>query len=157
AATLFGVPTTAAFMLAAFAICLLRLIPADEAYRAIDLPVIVLLAAMIPVGREFNDAGGSDAIAHAFAATAGGMPLVAFLFALDLLTTLRTIFLNNGATAIVMAQVGFTAAERLASPVDAALIMVLIGCSCDFLTPIGHQNNMLVMRPGNYRFTDYAR
>lgn len=157
AATLFGVPTTAAFMLAAFAICLLRLIPADEAYRAIDLPVIVLLAAMIPVGREFNEAGGSDAIAHAFAATAGGMPLVAILFALGLLTTLLTIFLNNVATAIVMAQVGFTAAEALAIPVDAALIMVLIGCSCDFLTPIGHQNNMLVMRPGHYRFTDYAR
>ena len=40
---------------------------------------------------------------------------------------------------------------------DAALLAVLIGSSCDFLTPIGHQNNLIVMRPGNYRFRDYPK
>lgn len=157
AATLFGVPTTGAFFMAAVAICLLRLIPADEAYRAIDLPVIVLLAALIPVGREFNDAGGSDVIAQSFAAAMSGMPLAFTLFALGLATMILTVFLNNVATAIVMGQVGIAVATALDIPVDAALITVLIGCSCDFLTPIGHQNNLMVMRPGNYRFTDYAR
>lgn len=157
AATLFGVPTTGAFLMAAVAICLLRLIPADEAYRAIDLPVIVLLAAMIPVGREFNDAGGSDVIAQTFATALAGAPLALTLFALGLATMILTVFLNNVATAIVMGQVGIAVATALGIPVDAALITVLIGCSCDFLTPIGHQNNLMVMRPGNYRFTDYAR
>jgi len=32
---------------------------------------------------------------------------------------------------------------------------VALGCACDFLTPIGHQNNLLVMGPGGYKFTDY--
>jgi di/tricarboxylate transporter len=154
---LLGVPTTASFIAAALAVCLLRLIPADEAYRAIDLPVIVLLAAMIPVGREFNEAGGSDAIAGGLSAVLAGAPLFLSLLVLGGVTMLLTIFLNNVATSIVMAQVGIEFASALAIPPDAALIAVLIACSCDFLTPIGHQNNLLVMRPGNYRFMDYPR
>lgn len=157
AATLAGLPTTACFMIAALAICMMRLIPADEAYRAIDLPVIVLLAAMIPIGREFNNAGGSEAIAATLDWLLGGLPLFWTLMALGAITMLATIFLNNVATAIVMAQVGIEAALRLGIDPDAALLIVLIGCSCDFLSPVGHQNNMLVMRPGNYRFLDYPR
>lgn len=157
AASVAGVPITAAFIMAALAICMLRLIPADEAYRAIDLPVIVLLACLIPVGREFNEAGGSEAIAQALGTSLAGTPLFVCLLALAGLAALLTIFLNNVATAIVMAQVGIETATALSIPPDAALIAVLIGCSCDFLTPIGHQNNMLVMRPGNYRFLDYSK
>jgi di/tricarboxylate transporter len=154
---LFGVSTTAAFIGAALAICLLRLIPADEAYRAIDLPVIVLLAAMIPIGRAFDEAGGSTAIAGALGWALSGAPLFLMLAVLCGVTMLLSIFLNNVATALVMAQVGIKAADALAIHPDAALLAVLIGASCDFLTPIGHQNNLLVMRPGNYRFRDYPK
>ena len=157
AAATTSLPATACFLVAALAICLLRLIPADEAYRAVDLPVIVLIAALIPVGREFNAAGGSDLIAQSFGTLLSGLPLFPTLVALGLLTMAVTVFLNNVATAIVMSQVGIEVAELLGIPVDAALIMVLIACSCDFLTPIGHQNNLIVMRPGGYRFLDYAR
>lgn len=152
-----GVPTTAAFLLAALAICLLRLIPADEAYRAIDLPVLVLLAGLIPIGREFNEAGGSEAIAGVLGWVLADASLFWKLFALCGLAMVLTVFLNNVATAIVMAVVGVEAGLALGIPPDAALIAVLIGCSCDFLTPIGHQNNLIVMRPGGYRFTDYPR
>lgn len=152
-----GVPTTAAFLIAALAICLLRLIPADEAYRAIDLPVLVLLAGLIPLGREFNEAGGSEAIASALTWLLADASLFWKLFALCGLTMVLTVFLNNVATAIVMAVVGVEAGIGLGIPADAALIAVLIGCSCDFLTPIGHQNNLIVMRPGGYRFTDYPK
>jgi di/tricarboxylate transporter len=154
---LFGVETTAAFIAAALAIVMLRLIPADEAYRAIDIPVLVLLAGMIPVGRAFDQAGGSDAIASALAWLLSGAPLFVMLAVIVAATMLLTIFLNNIATALVMAQVGVAAADSLGISPDAALLAVLIGSSCDFLTPIGHQNNMVVMRPGNYRFRDYPK
>jgi di/tricarboxylate transporter len=157
ASSLFDIPTTASFLAGALAVCLLRLIPADEAYRSIDLPVIVLLAAMIPLGREFNNAGGSDAIASGLSMALNGAPLFLSLLVLGVVTLILTVFLNNVATSIVMAQVGIEFASALAVPPDAALIMVLICCSCDFLTPIGHQNNMLVMRPGGYRFMDYPK
>lgn len=152
-----GVPTTASFIAAALAICLLRLIPADEAYRAVDLPVIVLLAAMIPVGRAFEEAGGSDAIAAAMGWALNGAPLFVMLAVICGATMLLSIFLNNVATALIMAQVGVGAAEALGIDPDAALLAVLIGSSCDFLTPIGHQNNLLVLRPGGYRFMDYPK
>jgi di/tricarboxylate transporter len=156
-AGLFGLPPTATFIGAALAICLLRLLPADEAYRSVDLPVIVLLAAMIPIGRAFDEAGGSDAIAAAIGWAVGGTPLFVMLATIVALTMILTVFLNNVATALVMAQVGVGAAANLGIDPDAALLAVLIGSSCDFLTPIGHQNNLLVMRPGNYRFTDYPK
>jgi di/tricarboxylate transporter len=152
-----GVATTAAFIGAALAICLLRLLPADEAYRAIDIPVLVLLAGMIPVGRAFDEAGGSAGIAAALGWLLSGAPLFVMLAVLLATTMLLTVFLNNIATALVMAQVGVGAAATLGINPDAALLAVLIGSSCDFLTPIGHQNNMLVMRPGNYRFRDYPK
>lgn len=127
----FGVPTTASFIGAALAICLLRLLPADEAYRAIDLPVIVLLAAMIPVGRAFDEAGGSDAIAAVMSWLLAGMPLFVMLAAICGVTLLLSVFLNNVATALIMGQVGIEAAIGLGINPDAALLAVLIGCSCD--------------------------
>ncbi len=153
----FGVAVTASFIAAALAICLFRLIPADEAYRAIDIPVLILLAGMIPVGRAFDEAGGSGAIAAALSWLLSGAPLFVMLAVLVGVTMLLTIFLNNIATALVMAQVGVEAANALEISPDAALLAILIGSSCDFLTPIGHQNNLLVMRPGNYRFLDYPK
>ena len=152
-----GLPTTATFIGAALAICLLRLLPAEEAYRAVDLPVIVLIAAMIPVGRAFEQSGGSDRIADFMHWALTGTPLFVMLASICAVTMLLSIFLNNVATALIMAQVGAEAALRLDISPDAALLAVLIGSSCDFLTPIGHQNNMLVMRPGNYRFRDYPK
>jgi di/tricarboxylate transporter len=154
---LFGIDTAASFITAALIICLLRLLPADEAYRAIDLPVIVLIAGMIPVGRAFNEAGGSDAIATGLDWLLAGSPLFVTLAVICTVTMLLSIFLNNVATALIMAQVGIEAATRLGIHPDAALLAILIGASSDFLTPIGHQNNMLVMRPGNYSFRDYPK
>lgn len=152
-----GVSTTACFLAAALAICLLRLLPPDEAYRSIDIPVLILLAGMIPLGRAFDAAGGSDAIADAISWSLAGAPLFVMLAVIVAVTMILTVFLNNVATSLVMAQIGIEAAARLGVDPDAVLIAVLIGSSCDFLTPIGHHNNLLVMRPGNYLFRDYPK
>ena len=68
-----------------------------------------------------------------------------------------TPFLNNAATVLVMAPIASTFAGQLGYRADAFLMAVAVGAACDFLTPIGHQCNTLVMGPGGYRFTDYAR
>ena len=68
-----------------------------------------------------------------------------------------TPFLNNAATVLVMAPIAAAFATQLGYRQDAFLMAVAIGAACDFLTPIGHQCNTLVMGPGGYRFTDYAR
>ena len=68
-----------------------------------------------------------------------------------------TPFLNNAATVLVMAPIAATFASELGFRPEAFLMAVAIGAGCDFLTPIGHQCNTLVMGPGGYRFGDYAR
>ncbi|WP_428978615.1 SLC13 family permease [Chenggangzhangella methanolivorans] len=68
-----------------------------------------------------------------------------------------TPFLNNAATVLVMAPIAASFAASLNYKPDAFLMAVAIGAGCDFLTPIGHQCNTLVMGPGGYRYGDYAR
>jgi di/tricarboxylate transporter len=65
--------------------------------------------------------------------------------------------MNNAATAVVMAPVAIGIAGGLGLAADPFLMAVAIGASCAFLTPIGHQNNLLVMGPGGYQFGDYWR
>ncbi len=152
-----GISPAIAFLGAAGLLAAARMIPADEIYRSIDWSVVVLLAAMIPVGQSFETSGAADLAASAIGGALAGMPLFVVLAALCALTLLLSIFLNNIATAIIMGPLAIDAAHLLGVPADAVLLAVLVGASSDFLTPIGHQNNLLVMGPGGYRFTDYAR
>lgn len=152
-----GVSPALAFIVAAAALAAGRLIPTDEVYRSIDWTVIVLLAAMIPVGRSFETSGAAAIAAQMLGDVLAGMPLFVVIAAICSVTLLLSIFLNNVATAIIMGPLAIDAAHLLGVSPDAALLAVLIGASADFLTPIGHQNNLLVMGPGGYRFTDYAR
>ncbi|MBL0952818.1 MAG: anion permease, partial [Pseudomonas sp.] len=66
-------------------------------------------------------------------------------------------FMNNAATAAVMCPIALSAASQLGVSPDALLMAVAIGASCSFLTPIGHQNNTLILSPGGFRFGDYWR
>lgn len=152
-----GLSPAIAFLAAAMVLALGRLIPADDVYRSIDWSVIVLLAAMIPVGQSFESSGAAGIAASMLSDALTGAPLFVILAAICALTLLLSIFLNNVATAIIMGPLVLELAELLGISADAALLAVLIGASSDFLTPIGHQNNLLVMGPGGYRFTDYAR
>ena len=65
--------------------------------------------------------------------------------------------LNNTATTIVIAPIGIKLAENLNMNSDTFLMAIAIAASCAFLTPIGHQNNVLVMGPAGYKFGDYWR
>lgn len=155
--TLLGMSTTLSFVIAALAIAMLRLIPSDEIYRSIDWPVIVLLAGMIPVGRAFDDSGATTYVADALIWSLSSASVPVMLGAICGVSMLLSVFLNNVATALIMGAVGVQVAQALGIPADAALFAVLIGASSDFLTPVGHQNNLIVMRPGGYRFSDYPK
>jgi len=146
-----------AFVGAAAVLAGTRLIPTEDIYRSIDWSVLVLLGAMIPVGQSFEDSGAAALAAQWLGGVLAGQPLFLVLVALCSVTLLLSIFLNNVATAIIMGPMAIAVAQLLGVNPDAALLAVLIGASSDFLTPIGHQNNLLVMGPGGYRFTDYAR
>jgi di/tricarboxylate transporter len=147
-----ALPVSVAFFAAAVAMVLFRVVPLREAYAAIDGPILVMLAALIPVSDSLRRSGASDALASWLAYVGSQLP------AYGALTLILVVpFLNNAATVLVVAPIAVSFAESLAYRPDAFLMAVAIGAGCDFLTPIGHQCNTLVMGPGGYRFSDYAR
>ena len=70
---------------------------------------------------------------------------------------ITTDIINNAATAVIMAPISTGIALELGFAIEPFLMVVAVGASCAFLTPIGHQCNTVVMGPGNYKFTDYWR
>ena len=150
-------PVYVAFTAAIVALVLMQVVSVREVYSSIDWPVVILLGSMIPLGRALETTGGTDLIAGGIVTLAGGLgPL--FIMALLLVVTMTlSDVMNNAATAVVMAPIAATLAGQLGVNLDPFLMAVAIGASCAFLTPIGHQNNVLVMGPGGYKFGDYWR
>jgi di/tricarboxylate transporter len=146
-----------ALAIAAAGLVLLNIVPVREIYDSIDFSVIVLLGAMIPVGAALQDSGTTALFVKAATAPLAGFPPVVALGVLLVVTMTLSDVINNAATAVVMAPIGVQMAATLNANPDAFLMAVAIGASCAFLTPIGHQNNTLIMGPGGYRFGDYWR
>lgn len=151
------VPVQIAFAGAVVGLIVTNVLPVRRLYEAIDWPVIVLLGAMIPVGGAMQATGGTAIIADGFVALAGTFSPYIILGLLMLITMTLSDLMNNAATAVVMAPIGVSIAKALELNVDPFLMAVAIGASCSFLTPIGHQNNILVMGPGGYKFIDYFK
>jgi len=150
-------PVYIAFGVAVALLLLLDLIPAREAYEAIDWPVLVLLGSMIPLGSALETTGGTELIAGAIAGFDETLPAFVLVAAVMVVTMTLSDVMNNAATAVVMAPIAAGIAGELGVSADPFLMATAVGASCAFLTPIGHQNNVLVMGAGGYRFGDYWR
>ena len=151
------VPVAIAFFGAAVVLLLAGSLSLRDAYDAIEWPILVMLGALIPVSEALRTTGGTDLIAAWLSSTAAPLPSMGALALLLAVAMAVTPFLNNAATVLVMAPIAASFAARLGYNPDPFLMAVAIGAACDFLTPIGHQCNTLVMGPGGYRFGDYWR
>ena len=143
--------------LAVVAVVLLKIVPPREIYESVDWPVILLLAAMIPVGEALETTGATGLIASAIVDLGAGVSPIVMLALLMVVTMTLSDIMNNAATAVVAAPIAVGIAAQLGLNPDPFLMTVAVGASCAFLTPIGHQNNMLIMGPGGYHFGDYWR
>jgi len=126
-------------------------------YEAVDWPVIVLLGALIPVAGALADSGAADLIARFLLDRIAQGHAVAALAVILIVTMTLSDFMNNAATAAVMCPIAIGAASKLGVSADPFLMAVAVGASCAFLTPIGHQNNTLILGPGGFHFGDYWR
>ena len=146
-----------AFVAAVVVLVATRLFPLWEMYDSVEWPVIVLLGACLPVGAALNSTGATALIADGITALAGGMPLWVMLVTIMIISAVLSAVINNAATAVLMAPIAVSIANIAGANFDPFLMAVAIGSSSAFLTPIGHQSNLLVMGPGGYRFGDYWR
>ncbi|MDF1654058.1 MAG: SLC13 family permease [Coxiellaceae bacterium] len=151
------VPVQVSFGGAVLLMALTRTIPIRQLYDSIEWPIIILLAAMIPVGNALVTTGGTDLITHSLLSVAKEIHPIGMLALLLIVTMTLSDFMNNAVTTVVMAPIAISIARALGVAIDPFLMAVAVGASCSFLTPIGHQNNTLVMGPGGYKFSDYIR
>ncbi|HEY0918138.1 SLC13 family permease [Devosia sp.] len=157
AATTGLLPVAVAFFAAAALMVLVGTLPLRDVYEQLEPPILVMLAALIPVADSLRTTGATDQIAGWLSTAAQALPAWGAVGLILVAAMAVTPFLNNAAAVLVMAPIAAAFATGLGYRPEAFLMAVAIGAGCDFLTPIGHQCNTLVMGPGGYRFGDYAR
>ncbi|MCH8327525.1 MAG: anion permease, partial [Candidatus Marinimicrobia bacterium] len=130
-------------------------------YNAVEWPVVLLLAAFVPIGMAMHTTGAADILATAILWIAGlfsdGLNPHVVLAVLYLCTSLMTGMVSNNATAIILAPIALSIATHLGVDPRPFLVAVAFASSAAFMTPISYQTNMMVYGPGSYRFTDYTR
>ena len=150
-------PVAAAFFGAAVAMVVIGALPMREAYGALEPEVLVLIGALTPISEAVQHSGGTGLIAAGLAHLLAGAAPMLVLGVLMVTSMACSPFLHNAPTVLLLGPIAVSVAQRLHLSPDAFLMAVATGAGCDFLTPIGHQCNTLVMGPGGYRFWDYGR
>ena len=150
-------PASISFAAGVLASMALRTVSLRAVYDAIDWPVIVLLGALIPVAGAMESTGAADLIARTMLDNVARGHAIGGLAVILIVTMTLSDLMNNAATAAVMCAIAISTAGQLGASADPFLMAVAVGSSCSFLTPIGHQNNTLILGPGGFRFGDYWR
>ncbi len=149
------VPIVVAFLICVIGFVSSKLLTGEGVYRHIDWPVVILLAAMIPIGNTLISYGITDSVSSYLAGLSTVVDYVWLVVLIMIITMFLSDIINNAATAVIMAPLAVSLADKINQPIEPFLMSVAIGASCAFLSPIGHQCNTLVMAPGNYKFGDY--
>lgn len=149
------VPIVVAFLICVIGFVSSKLLTGEGVYRHIDWPVVILLAAMIPIGNTLISYGITDSVSSYLAGLSSTVDYVWLVVLIMIITMFLSDIINNAATAVIMAPLAVSLADKINQPIEPFLMSVAIGASCAFLSPIGHQCNTLVMAPGNYKFGDY--
>ena len=155
------VPILKGALVGAIFLLVIRVVTANEAYQSINWQVIVLIAALIPLGIVIQKSGTAfwigtvlNDIANAFNPLVRPTIMLSLVY---LVTIILTEMTSNAATAIIMTPIAISAAQQMGLDPRTFVFAVCFAASASFITPIGYQTNLMVYSPGGYKFTDYVR
>lgn len=151
------VPGAIAALIAAGIVLFAGCVPFTKAYKSISFTSVVMIAAMIPMGVAIQKTGAAELISNSLINFLGKDNPTLLLAGIFILTTTFSQFINNSATAVLMAPIVLLAASSVGISPEPLLITVAISASTAFLTPIGTTTNAMVMSSGNYKFIDYLK
>lgn len=123
----------------------------------LDWPILIMLAAMIPLGSAVDSTGAAGVLAQGLTMLVPSHSPVGLAAAMLVLAIVITPFVNNASTALVLGPIALGVSSAAGIAPEPLLIAVALGASIDFLTPIGHHNNTIVMGLAGYRFGDFLR
>lgn len=150
-------PIVQAALLGAAAVVVSRVLSYAEARDAVDLDVVVLIAASFGLGSALETSGLASSIATRFTDVFGAFGSVGVLLGIVLVTMLLTEVVTNNAAAVVVLPIALSMARSAGLDLRTVAVVVALAASASFLTPIGYQTNTMVYGPGGYRFIDYLR
>ena len=151
------VPTQIAFLAGAVALIATGCVGVEQAYREIDVRIFVMIAGVIPLGAAMEKTGTAAWLAdHLQLITVGWSPF-AVLLTMFWAAALLTQILSDAATVVLLGPIALALALALGMPPQPFVICTALGAVVAFLTPIGHHGNLLILNPGQYRFSDFLR
>lgn len=156
-ATLEIFPVALVLLTGALIMILTNMISIKQAYQSIDVAVLMLLAGMISLGDAIQSSGADETLANLLLSLNGHVGPITMLVVVLIATAVLSDFMNTTAALVVMAPIAITIAQTIGVSIDPFLMIVAIGASSSYITPIGHESNALVMHQGGYKFTDYIR
>lgn len=145
-----------AAMLGVFAAFVTRAITPEEAYRDIEWRTLILIGCMLSLGKGMELSGGADYLASQIVAFTGTTDARFLLSGFFLLSLLLTQPMSNQAAAVVTVPIALQTAAQLGYNPRAFAVMIALGASCSFLTPL-EPSCLMVYGPGNYRFADFLK
>jgi di/tricarboxylate transporter len=151
-----GFPLSISLMSGAVMMVLLRVMPIDAAYRAVDWRTVFLLAGLIPLGTAMDKSGAAAYVANGLTTLLSGSPIVVLMLAVGLLATLFSLFMSNVAATVLLAPLVMIVGDKAGVDGRALALLVAVCASNSFVLPT-HQVNALFMSPGGYRNADYIR
>ncbi|MDH3209752.1 MAG: SLC13 family permease [Burkholderiaceae bacterium] len=129
----------------------------DEAYKAVEWPIIVLIFGMLAISVAMRESGLATQLAASLVELGGGLSPWVMLSLMILMTSIATEFISNNAVAVLFTPIAIAVAQALGVDPRPFVVGVMFAASLSFATPIGYQTNTLVYSAGNYRFADFAR
>lgn len=155
--TAFSEQATLVALIGAALTVLTGCLPARDAHRAIEIPVLLLIASALGVSKALDTSGAAEWFAAHLLSWTQPYGKVAVLAVIVVMTGLLTELLSNNACAALMGVLALATAKQLGMDPRPLLIAVAVTSSYGFATPIGYQTNLMVLGPGGYRFADYLR
>ncbi|MFC4736601.1 SLC13 family permease [Bacillus daqingensis] len=134
-----------------------RVLPLKGLHRFIRVDVLLIIIYAIGIGTAVEQSGTAVWLAEHLVAVSAGLGVIGVLAAVYLMTSIFTEFITNNAAAVVMFPIAVAAALQSGQDPAGFLTAVAIAASASFATPVGYQTNLIVFRPGGYRFMDFVR
>ena len=132
-------------------------VDSDEALAAVDGRLMALLFGMLAVGAGLENSGAVEKVVGWVAPWLQGQSPYVLVFCVYALTSFLTEIVSNNAVAVICTPVVIALATTLGVDPRPLVLVVMMGASASFATPIGYQTNTLVYGPGGYKFSDFIR
>jgi di/tricarboxylate transporter len=129
----------------------------EQAYESIETKIFVMIAGVIPLGLAMERTGVDKLLANGLLKYTVGWEPFAMLLVFFWIAALVTQILSDAATTVLLAPIAVAFANSAAISPTSSVVCVTMGAVASFLTPIGHHGNLLILSPGNYRFSDFLK